>query len=241
VKLEKAFGKWKPTEVKPMPKPELSRPGGLTIHLVDRPGSVQSNIIIARLGPARDNANVPELQLLNTTLGGGMTSRLFANLREKHGYTYGAYSAFSFKKQAGAFFASAEVRNEVTAPAITEMLRELSRISAEQIPSEELDIQRQYMVGNFLLSLEDPAITAQRVQDIEFYGLPENYYGTLAQRVMAVTPEKELELAAKYLGKDDYTIVVVGDASHIRKSLEKLGKVVVYDTDLIRKEQSEKD
>ncbi len=240
-KLEKAFEKWEPAEVEPMPKPELPKHKGLAIHLVDRPGSVQSNIIVTRLGPPRDDANVPELQLLNTTLGGGMTSRLFSNLREQHAYTYGAYSLFSFKKHAGVFSASAEVRNEVTAPAIREMLKELSRISAEAIPSDELEIQRQFMVGNFLLSLEDPAITASRVQNIEFYGLPKNYYDTLAQRVMGVTPEKELELAGEYLGAENYTIVVVGDAAQIKKSLDKLGEVTVYNTDLVRKEPSKEE
>ena len=167
-----------------------------------------------------------------------MTSRLFSNLREKHGYTYGAYSLFSFKKHAGVFSANAEVRNEVTAPAISEMLKELYRISSETIPSDELDIQRQFLVGNFVLSLEDPDITASRVQDIEFYSLPKNYYDTLTQRVMGVTPERELELAGEYLGTDNFTIVVVGDAARIKKSLEKLAEVTVYDTDLHRKDSS---
>lgn len=231
-KLEKAFGEWKSLEVEPLPKPELAQEKGISIHLVDRPDSVQSNIVVARLGAPRNDANVPELQLLSSTLGGGMTSRLFTNLRETHGWTYGAYSRFKFQKEAGAFYASTEVRNDVTAPAITETLKELKKISEEAIPEDELELQRQNMIGNFLLSLEQPSTTADRVQSIELNGLPEDYYKTLATRLEGVTSAQQLELAGEYLGADDYTIVVVGDAKSIREDLEKLGTVTVYDTDL---------
>lgn len=231
-KLETAFGKWKPTDIEPLPEARLAQKKGLSIHLVDRPGSVQSNILVARLGVPRNDAHVPELQLLSNTLGGGMTSRLFTNLRETHGWTYGAYSRFKFQKDAGVFYASTEVRNEVTAPAIQETIKELRRISTEAIPDDELENQQQNMIGNFLLSLEEPSVTADRIQTIDLYGLPPDYYKTLPTRLEGVTSEQQLELAKENLGAEDFTIIVVGDAKAIRKDLEKLGKVTVYNTDL---------
>ncbi len=150
--LEKAFGVWKGDAVAP---PKLSEPPAmkkLTIHLVDRPGSVQSNILFTEPGPARNSDDVPELNVMNATLGGGFSGRLFQNLREKNGWTYGAYSAFGMNRFGGEFAATAETRNNVTAPAIKEIIAEINRLRTEPVPEAELELQRQYNVGNYLLS-----------------------------------------------------------------------------------------
>jgi predicted Zn-dependent peptidase len=231
-KIEKAFGGWgkKDTEFKPFPKIEPLT--GFTIHLMDRPGSVQSNVIVTHLAPPRNFPHLPEVNVINSTLGGGFSGRLFQNLREVHGYTYGSSSAFGYNADAGYFQATAETRNEVTAAAIKEILTEIKRIRDDAVPGQELELQRQYNIGNYLLSLEQPARVAARVQDIWLYGLPADFYKTYAKRMSDVTPEVAQSLAKKYLHPDTLAVIVVGEAKQIRPELEKLGKVIQYDSDL---------
>jgi predicted Zn-dependent peptidase len=230
--IQKAFGSWQKGEVPALKLPELPQIKGLTIHLVDRPGSVQSNIIVLSDAPPRNNPDLPELNVVNATLGGGFSGRLFQNLREKHGWTYGSMSAFDYRKLAGDFEATAETRNEVTGAAVAEILKEIERIRDEPAKDEEIALQRQYNVGNYLLSLENTSRTAQRVQDIDLYGLPADFYKTYAKRMSVVTPAQVEGLAKKYLTAADVAIVVVGEAKDIKPELEKVGKVIVYDQEL---------
>ncbi len=230
--IEKALGGWAKGEIPTLETPPLPTSQGVTVHLVDRAASVQSNIVIAQAAPARNNPDVPELNVLNATLGGGFSGRLFQNLREKHGWTYGAYSVFDMRKLAGGFEANAETRNEVTGPAIEETLKEINRIRDEPIPDAELELQRQYNVGNYLLSLENPARTAQRVQEIDLYGLPADFYKHYAKRMASTTPQQVQDLGKKYLHPENASIIVVGEAKDVKPQLEKFGKVYVYDTDL---------
>ena len=232
-KIEKALGGWPLKGVPMFKKADIVPITGFTIHLLDLPGSVQSNVIVCRNAPSRAATHdLPEVNVMNSILGGGFSGRLFQNLREKHGYTYGSSSAFGYNREGGWFQATAETRNDVTAPAITEILGELTRIMTEPVAEPELELQRQYNIGNYLLSLENAGRVATRVQDIELYGLAPDFYKTYAKRMAAVTPAKVKELAGKYLSTTDAAIVVVGDAKQVRESLEKLGPVVMYDTDL---------
>jgi predicted Zn-dependent peptidase len=232
--VEKAFAEWKKGDVPtikfpPLPEPARER----TIHLVDRPSSVQSAIAVAAPGVPRNNPDLSEIGVVNSVLGGGFSGRLFQNLRERHGYTYGSNSGFSAAKLGGIFSASAEVRNDVTLPALQEILHEIERLRAEPVPDPELSMQRSYLAGNFLLSLESPARMAERVQEIDLYGLPGDYYKTYARRVESVNTERAEALAKKYLPDENaVTIVVVGEAKDVQPQLEKLGKVIVYDLDL---------
>jgi zinc protease len=230
--VEKAFAAWEQKTLPANKSVAAAEMKGLSIHLVDRPGSVQSNIIFAEPGPARSNPDTPELNVLNATLGGGFSGRLFQNLREKHGWTYGSYSAFDMQKLAGGFTASAETRNEVTSPATQEMLKEIKRLQDEPVPESELELQRQYNVGNYLLSLENTGRTAQRVQDIDLYGLPEDFYKKYAKRMASTTAAKVQELAKKHLSTENVAIVVVGEAKQVQPELEKIGPVTVYGLDL---------
>lgn len=231
-RLEKALGAWSARPVAEPKLPALPETKGLTIHLVDRPGSVQSNISVTEPGPSRTDPDTVELNVLNATLGGGFSGRLFQNLREKHGWTYGAYSAFGLNKLAGSFEASAETRNEVTVPAIKEMLVEMKRLREEPVPDTELELQRQYNIGNYLLSLENTMRTAQRVQDIDLYGLPADFYKRYAKRMETVTPAVAQQLAQRHISVENVAICIVGEAKDIQPELEKLGKVIVYDTEL---------
>ena len=232
-KIEKALGGWERKDVPVIEKNAVAPISGLTIHLLDLPGAVQSNVIVCRGAPSRAaTPDLPEVNVMNSILGGGFSGRLFQNLREKHGYTYGSSSAFGYNKEAGYFQATAETRNDVTAAAITEILGEINRITSDPVAEPELELQRQYNIGNYLLSLENAGRVATRVQDIDLYGLAPDFYKTYAKRMAAVTAAKVTELAEKYLSTKDTAIVVVGDAKQVRASLEKIGKVVMYDTDL---------
>jgi predicted Zn-dependent peptidase len=230
--IQKTFGNWAKGEVPALQLPEIPKLHGLTIHLVDRPGSVQSNIIVTAAGPPRNFPDLPEVNVLTSTLGGGFSGRLFQNLREKHGWTYGSSCAFDYRKYAGTFEASADTRNEVTAPAVTEILKEIARIRDEPATDKEIALQRQYNVGNYLLSLENSGRIAQRVQDIDLYDLPADFYKTYARRMSETTPAKVQDLAKKYLNTEDVAVVIVGEAKEIQPELAKIGKVVVYDQDL---------
>jgi predicted Zn-dependent peptidase len=230
--VEKAFADWKKREIPPAEIPQPPEMKGLTVHLVDRPGSVQSNIMVCQPGPPRNSPDTAELNVVNATLGGGFSGRLFQNLREKNAWTYGAYSAFGMNRLGGDFSASAETRNEVTALAIGEIVKEMNRLRNEPVPEDELTLQREYNVGNYLLSLENSARIATRVQDIELYGLPPDFYKTYARRMGSVTPAQVQELSKKYLSTENLAVVVVGEAKEVKAGLEKLGKVVVYDQEL---------
>lgn len=231
-KIKKTFAAWDRREI-PAAKKEAIKPlEGVTIHLLDLSPSVQSNITVTHLAPPRNFPDLPEANVLISTLGGGFSGRLFQNLRETHGYTYGSSCAFGYRAESGFFQATAETRNEVTAPAIKEILSEIRRIRAEPVPEAELALQRQYNVGNYLLSLENAGRVASRVQDIWLYDLAPDFYKTYAKRMGAVTPDVALSLAKKHLSTENVAIVVVGEARHIQPELEKLGKVILYDTDL---------
>jgi zinc protease len=230
--LDAALAEWKQGEVPKLKLPVIPAVSGITVHLVDRPGSVQSQIIVAEPAPAKKDANIPVINIANGTLGGGFSGRLFQNLREKNGWTYGAYSAFGLNRFAGYFATDASTRNEVTGPAITETLKEIERLRTEPVPDDELSLQRQYNIGNYLLSLESPTRTATRVQDIDLYGLPPDFYKTYAKRMAAVTADDVLDLAKKYLSTTAAEIIVVGEAKDVRPQLEKIGKIIEYNTDL---------
>lgn len=230
--LEAAFGKWAAGAVPQQALAAFPAIQGLTIHLVDRPGSVQSNILVAQRSAARNNPDAPELGVVVATLGGGFSGRLFQNLREKHAWTYGAGIEASPQKLSGTLAAASEVRNAVTDSAIVEILSEMKRIKTELIGEEELTLQREYVAGNYLLSLESASRTASRVQDIDLFGLAKDYYKTYASRVAATTPAKAQTLAKQYLDTDNLVVVVVGEAKEVKAKLEKLARVTVYDTDL---------
>ncbi|HWL52995.1 MAG TPA: pitrilysin family protein [Chthoniobacteraceae bacterium] len=227
-----AFQSWKKGEVKPPQLPEFPEIKGISFHLVERPASVQSELMVAGVGVARNNPDLPELQVVNSVLGGGFSGRLFSNLREKHGYTYGSYSGFGSRKLGGAFSAMAQVRNEVTAAATREIFHELERLRDEPIPEEELKLQRTYLAGNYLMSLESDRRIAERVQEIDLYGLPEDYWQEYANRLTTVTPEVASRLAKKYIDPKDLVVVVVGKAEEVLPQLQALGPVTVYDADL---------
>lgn len=227
--VKKYLGKWKkgevPTHEYPDPKP-LDK---TKVALVDRPTSVQSVVNVmhpVELEPGGEDV-IPG-RLMNEILGGG-DARLFNNLRENKGYTYGAYSSLASDELVGKFMANANVRNEVTDSAVVEFIKELETIRKEPVSEEELSSARNYLSGSFARSLESPQTIASFALNIERYGLDKDYYKNYLKNVAAVTAEDIQEVAQKYIQPDQSYIMVVGNADEVKEGLSRFGEVEMYD------------
>ena len=230
-KIEKAFGDWQKGEVPATSVPAAPAQANARIFLIDRPGSVQTVLQLGNLGIERNNADYFSLLLADKILGGGPAARLFLNLREDKGYTYGAYSGFGGSKFRGTWTSSSEVRTDVTEGAMKEFMYELKRMREEKVSAEELDNAKRAIVGSFALSLEQPQSLLQNIITQKLYDLPADYWDTYPQKVAAITAEDIQTIAQKYIDLDHLQIVAVGDASKARDILAKYGKVEVYDAE----------
>ena len=230
-KLEKAFASWKPGEVPKTEIPKAAEPGTAKIYLIDRPGSVQTNLSAGVLTIERTDPDYFALEMMNQVVGGGPSARLFMNLREDKGYTYGAYSNVSSAKYRGVFNASTQVRTDVTDGSMKELFYEFKRIRDEKAPAEEFDRAKRTIVGGWALQLESPASVLQNTITSKLYNLPADYWDTYPQKISAVTPEDAQRVAQKYLDLGKLQIVAVGDAKKIAEALSKYGTVEIFDTE----------
>jgi zinc protease len=231
--LESEFGAWKKGSAVKISTPKFPQMKGRRIVLVDRPTSVQSSIRVIGRGPMYNTPERPKTTILNSILGGGgLGDRLTMNLRETHSYTYSPFSYFSANLHQGNWVAGADVRNDVTDSALAELFNEVERIQREDVTAEELNRHVQSSTGRFLMSIAEPNTTAERVQFIDFYGLPKDYYNRLPAIYASTTAADLRGLAKKYLASEDLAVVIVGKASEIQSKLEKFGKVEVWDVEL---------
>ncbi|MEO6221057.1 MAG: pitrilysin family protein [Ginsengibacter sp.] len=217
---EKALGDWKGASLS-LPKLGLvANPSKTELNLVDLPNAVQSEITVVNLVdlPMSSPDYFPIL-LANQILGGGEEGHLYKNLREKHGYTYGAYSGVSAGRFQTKFSAGASVRNEKTDSAIMQILNELDTIRTQQVSDEELKNAKALYNGSFALGLEDPARTAAFSSNILINNLPEDFYKTYLQKINAVTAADVQRVAQKYFNYNNTRIVVVGKAETIKPGL----------------------
>lgn len=232
--VEKYFGTWQKGEVpvKTFSKPVA--PQKSRVIIVDRPVSVQSVIDVCYavdMNPA--NPDFFKVRLANTVLGGGIF-RLFLNLREKHAYTYGAYSNFNVNPLVSNFEAETKVRNAVTDSAVYQIIYEMKRMQDEPVPAQELQMAKNYLTGNFALSLERPQTIASFAVNTERYKLPKDFYANYLKNIEAVTAADIQATAKKYILPEQSNIIVVGKASEIAESLKKFstdGKIEYYDND----------
>lgn len=194
-----------------------------TIFIVDRPGSVQSEIRIGDVGVARHHEDYFPLLVMNTILGGAFTSRLNLSLRERHGFTYGARSGFAFRKRPGPFIVQVAVATEVTARAVEEALKEMAALRDEGASEKEVAAARDYLRGVLPLQLQTTEQLASRLADIVIFDLPDDYFQQYRQRIAEVSPEDVHRVAREHLRLDRLAIVIVGDAERIASSLEDLG------------------
>lgn len=230
-KIEKAFGDWSKGDVPAASIPATPAQSESKIYLIDRPGSVQTVLQLGTLGIERTSPDYFGVLMANRVLGGGPSGRLFLNLREDKGYTYGAYSSFGGSKFRGTWVSSSEVRTEVTEGAMKEFMFELNRLRNDKVPAEELENAKRAIIGSFALSLEQPQSLLQNIITQKLYNLPADYWDTYPQKVAAITPEEIQRVAQKYLDLGHLQVVAVGDATKAREILSKYGKVEVYDAE----------
>lgn len=224
------FDEWKSGSATIVKQPEVPVQRGRKIYLVDRPGSVQSSIKLGNISIKKTDPDYFPMVVANQILGGGGNARLFLNIREQKGYTYGAYSAVGARRQPGAFGAEAEVRTDVTAPALEEFLYEISRMRNLKVSDKELADAKAFLAGSFQLGLETQSGLAQRLLEEKLYDLPDNYLETYIDKLLAVSVDDVRRVARKHIDEENLVIAVVGDAKKIKPDLEYFAAVDVYDT-----------
>jgi len=207
---------------------------GRKIYLVDKPGAPQSRIRMGRLAPPRKTADYYSIVVLNTILGGAYTSRLNTNLREEHGYTYGAGSAFSFRPFKGPFIATAAVQTEVTAAALTEFINELEGIS-QPIPADEITKATNYEALSYPAYFQTVSDVANQLGQSVFHNLSDDYFNQYTGHILAVTAADLEAAAGKYIDPENIAIVIVGDRSMIEESLAALdyGEIEVLSVEAV--------
>src|SRR5215208_5379669 len=219
-RVESLFSTWERGEelVADFPAPPVRTKR--TAYLVDRHGSAQSNIVIANSGITRTNPDYFPMLLMHTVLGATASSRLFMNLREEKGYTYGAYSNLDARRSAGTFRATAEVRTQVTGDSLKEFFYELERIGNEPVSAKEIADAKSYLTGVFPIRLEtQEGLTDQLVQ-IKMLNLPNDYLQHYRDRVQAVTVDEIQRVARKYVKPDEAALVVVGDGASVLEQIK---------------------
>src|SRR5829696_7308197 len=230
-RLESLFSTWKRGEdvVANFPAPPVR--SKKIAYLVDRPGSAQSNIVVANSGIIRTSPDYFPMLLMHTVLGATASSRLFMNLREDKGYTYGAYSNLDARRTAGTFRATAEVRTPVTGRSLKEFFYELERIGNEPVSAKEIADAKSYLTGVFPIRLEtQEGLTDQLVQ-IKMLNLPNNYLQNYRDRVQAVTIADIQRVAEKYVKPDEAALIVVGDGSSVLDQIKPFSAdIEIYNT-----------
>jgi predicted Zn-dependent peptidase len=229
-KLEQWFAPWQKSGFKPAlpanPLPSAQR----KVYLVDRPSSVQTTVALGNIAIDRRSDDYIPMVVMNYILGGGPAARLFLNLREEKGYTYGVYSDFTAVQYPGPWSAGGNMRTEVTANALTEFFNEIRRIRDEKVSEAELTAARRAITASFALSLEQPARILNFAVTREIYHLPADYWESYPAKIMQVSADDVQRVARKYLNPDAMQLVAVGDGRRIYAALEKYGPVEMYDS-----------
>ena len=221
--LESNFGAWKPPAgAKPAQTlPQADEPAARQIYLVEKPGAPQSQIRIGWIGVPRATPDYFPIQVMNTILGGSFSSRLNMNLREQHGYTYGASSGFDMRASAGPFTASAGVQTDKTSESLTEFFNELNGI-LKPVPAEELSRAKNYIALRYPGGFETTGDISRRLEDALVYHLPDDYFSSYVQKIQAVTAADVQRIAQKYIAPGRFAVVVVGDEKTVEPRIQAL-------------------
>ena len=194
------------------------------VALVARSEAAQAEVRIGHVAVPRSHPEYFALTVMNAILGGLFSSRVNLNLRERHGYTYGAFSGFDWRRAAGPWVVSTAVKTDVTAAAVKEVLSEIERIRIDEVDLDELALSTQYLAGVFPLRFETTAAVAGALAAQALYALPQDYFDTYRERIAAVTPSDVRRVAREHLRPDGLTVVVVGDADELRKQGALIGR-----------------
>jgi len=224
------FGNWTRADVPTVVENTAPAPKATTLVLIDKPGAAQSSFRLGGIGVPRSTDDYFAIQVMNTILGGSFTSRLMQNLRETHGYTYGAQSGFSMRRSAGPFTASAEVVSAKTDSAFIEFMKELRAIR-DTVPADELAKAKRYLQLGLPQDFETTGSIAYQMLPLVTYGIPLDFYDTAVQKIGAVTQADVQRVAREYVNPDRLTIVIVGDRKLIEPGLRALnpGEIVIRD------------
>jgi zinc protease len=218
---EKAFGAWpRGTPAQPALGAPTTTPARIVV--VDKPGASETQVRVATIGASRSSPDFRPMQVMNMTLGGLFSSRINMNLREAHGYTYGASSQFTFRRSAGPFQVASAVRIDATAPAVNEIFKEIRGMTEKPMTEDELRSAKTSMVNSLPGAFETTSDAVANFSNVYVYDLGLDYYTKYADQVNAVTAEQALGMAKKYLGTDRLIVIAVGDRAKIEPSLRKL-------------------
>jgi predicted Zn-dependent peptidase len=220
-RLQPVFGTWKGAAGQTTAVPAAAQLTSRQIYIVDKPGAAQSQIRIGWVGVPRSTPDYFALRVMNTILGEAFTSRLNQNLREEHGYAYGASSRFDMRGSAGPFYAAAGVQTDKTSESLSEFFKELDGIR-KAVPADEVEKAKNYLALLMPRNFETTGSLANSLAQMFVYNLPADYYATYTQRIRAVTPADVQRVAEKYIQPDKFAIVVVGDRKVIEPAIKAL-------------------
>jgi zinc protease len=229
--LEKSFGKWSGDPVAPISLPES--PASRKVVLVDAPGTPQTQVRVVIPGPKRASPDYESLLVMNEILGGAFSSRINMNIREKNGYAYGANTWIRTLAYGGWIAAGAGVRTDKTAPAVREIVKEMSQMGQLPVRPEEIMLAKSSLVRSFPSWFETTSQTVNILSEIPVYGLGLGYYAEYAKKVEAVTEAEIQNVAKKYLKPENMIVIAVGDRKVIESGLKSagLGNIEIRDTD----------
>ena len=220
--LEAQFGRWQAAAgAAGAPLPDVAQPVKREVSIVDKPAAPQTQIRIGWIGVARSTPDYFPIQVMNTILGGSFTSRLNMNLREKHGYAYGASSAFDMRATPGPFASAAGVQTDKTAEALKEFFNELNAIR-QPVPADELSRAKNYIALRYPTGFESTTDISRRLEDAVVYRLPDDYFTKYVANIEAVTAADVQRVATKYIQPDRLAVVVVGDRKVIEPGIRAL-------------------
>ncbi len=230
--LNDLFGGWQVKERKESSFHAPPTRSARSLTIVDRPGSAQANIVLSNLAVKRTHPDYFPILVMNQVLGAGASSRIFMNLREEKGYTYGAYSRLDMKRLAGEFEATAEVRTSVTGESLKEFFYELERIRTEKVGETELQDAKNFLTGVFPIRAETQEGLTNLIVNQQLYGLPDDYLQTYREKVAAVSSDEVLRVASEHIRPEEMAIVIVGDAEEVLPQASTYCESVeIFDTD----------
>lgn len=229
----RSFGDWQGTDTESCRVSDQPARRSRALHIVSKPDAMQSELRIGNVGLPRQHTDYHATVVMNAVLGGLFSSRINLNLRERRGYTYGAFSRFEWRRQAGPFIVSTAVQSEVTAAAAREAVGEIERIRQDAVSHDELTLATSYLDGVFPIRYETTDAIAGALAALVEYHLPDDFYDTYREHVRAVTTDDVLRVARAHLHPEELQLVIVGDPETILEPCEDLGfgRAALYDTE----------
>jgi zinc protease len=233
---ESLFGDWRGERVNDALRPFDTAPTSRVVRVVAKADAPQSEVRVGHVGLPRTHPDYFDAMVMNAILGGLFSSRINLNLREAHGYTYGAFSAFEWRRASGPFMIHTAVKSDVTGAAVREILKEIDGLRAAEVSEDELTLATSYLDGVFPIRYETTAAIATALANMVIHGLPEDFYDEYRPRVRAVTPAGVLRAAQLHLHPEELRIVVVGDPAVIATPL---GEVTAAPVEVVNPDGAE--